>query len=77
MNFYSIWNCSKSSSVTMDDALYILLSSSLFFSPSIKIFALIYFFTLVTRGITFLDNHSEKLVDAIKIYLLIEYRVIK
>ena len=78
MNFYSILNCSKSSSVTMDDALvYILLLPSLFFlswhfslacfgtslSLSVKIFASIYFFTLVSRGITFLDNHSEKLVD--------------
>ena len=78
MNFYSILNCSKSSSVTMDDALvYILLLPSLFFlswhfslacfgtslSLSVKIFASIYFLTLVSRGITFLDNHSEKLVD--------------
>ena len=36
------------------------------FSPSIEIFALIYYITLVTRGITCLDNQSEKLVDAIK-----------
>ena len=81
MNFYSILNCSKSSSVTMDDALvYILLLPSLFFlswhfslacfgtslSLSVKIFASIYFLTLVSRGITFLDNHSEKRVDARK-----------